>query len=107
VGRHPPLVLAAWLFALAVVSGITIRDEGPQEPMTAIMLAIIGPTANGPRPPSVGSPLAFTVSWPLLANLVAVAALLVAARWFSGWLDATPQASDHNEDVALALVGLI
>jgi hypothetical protein len=102
-----PLVAAGWLFALAVASGIALRHEGPQELMTAILLAIIGPTAvpRGRLLPSI--PLAsFVTSWPLLANVLAALALISVARWFGRRLDRAPQASEEAtrlEHTVLAL----
>jgi hypothetical protein len=101
-----PLAFAAWLYALAVASGITIRREGPQEAMTAIMLAIIGPTTmpRGRLPPL---PLAsFVTGWPLLASLAGTTGLVVAARWFGGRLEATPAASDCGPQLERIVMAL-
>jgi hypothetical protein len=102
-----PLALAAWLLGLAVASGITVRNEGPLDAMMAIMLAIIGPSAipRGHLPAAI--PLASLVtSWPLLASLLAAAALVIAARWLGGRLDAMPQASEKGAQLERAVLAL-
>jgi hypothetical protein len=100
------LGVVAYLFALEVVSGITIRAEGPQEPIVVMLLAIIGPTAmpRGHLPPL---PLAsFVVHWPALVNVVAAAALILPARRLISRIDDLPHFSPETGRlgrVALAL----
>ena len=100
------LGIVAYLFALEVASGITIRAEGPQEPIVIMLLAIIGPTAmpRGHLPPL---PLAsFVVRWPALVNGAAAAALILPARRLISRIDDLPQFSPETRrlgQVALAL----
>ncbi len=74
------IVLVGYFFALAVVSGFTIRSEGPLDPMFALLLALIGPTSipRGALPALPGARL--VVAYPAFVNILACAAL-VALAW--------------------------
>ncbi len=102
----PPLGLAAYLFALAVASGITIRNEGPQEPMMSLLLILIGPTAM-PRGHLPALPLAaFVVRWPLLANVFSGALLAIPAWRLMARSNALPAASDEADRLGRAALAL-
>ena len=100
------LGVVAYLFALEVASGITLRAEGPQEPIVVVLPAIIGPTAM-PRGHLSPLPLgAFVVQWPALVNVAAAAALILPARRLISRIDDLPQFSPETRrlgQVALAL----
>jgi hypothetical protein len=101
-----PLALAAYLFALGIASGITIRSEGPQEPMMSLLLILIGPTAM-PRGHLPALPLVtLAVRWPVVADVVAGAALIIPAWRFMVRSDALPATSEEGDKlgrIALAL----
>ena len=70
-------VSASYLFGLEIASGFTIRSQGPQEPIIAILLVLIGPSGV-PRGDLRGLPLgALVVRWPPVAHLLA--AIVLAA----------------------------
>ena len=74
------LALAAYTFALEVWSGFTIRDEGAMDPILAVALGLLGPTAlpRGPIPPL---PLAgLVLHFPAALNVVEIVALLVVSQ---------------------------
>jgi hypothetical protein len=102
------LAFASYLFALEVASGLTIRSEGPQEPLVAMLLALIGPTAmpRGHLPAAL--PLALpVVRWPAVVNLAVATLLVVPARKLLARIDELPQfspATRHLGRVALALI---
>jgi hypothetical protein len=101
-----PLCLTAYLFALAVVSGFTIRSEGPQEPLMALVLALLGPSAI-PRGRLPSVPLAFiVVNWPLAANALAAAALLLPIRRLITRIDGLPQFSPETHRLGRVVVSL-
>jgi hypothetical protein len=74
------LAVVGYFFALALVSGFTIRREGPLDPMFGLLLALIGPTSipRGALPSLPGARL--VVAHPAVVNVLACAAL-VALAW--------------------------
>jgi hypothetical protein len=101
-----PLALTAYLFAVAVVGGFTIRSEGALEPMWSMLLVIVGPSAlpRGRIPPvPFGSLIA---SWPLCASLVAITALLVVARGIGVRESAAAASSPENERLGRIVLAL-
>jgi hypothetical protein len=87
------LVVALYFFALAVASGVTIRNEGPLEPMIALLLALVGPTSmpRGRLPSLPGANL--VVSWPAIVNAVACVSLVALARRLGARIDELPESS--------------
>jgi hypothetical protein len=101
-----PLGLTAYLFALGVASGITVRTEGAQEPMMAMLLVIVGPTSM-PRGRLPRLPLAsLATNWPLLANFVGVAVLVLAARRLAAREAALPAFSSQNARLGRVVLAL-
>jgi hypothetical protein len=74
------LGFAAYVLGLEIASGFTVRNEGPQEPMMALVLALIGPSAI-PRGRLPAVPLALAVvARPALVDAVVAGALAVSAK---------------------------
>jgi hypothetical protein len=70
------LAFAAYLLGLEITAGITIRSQGAQEPILAILLVLLGPSGMPPGPiPEL--PLAWLVRLPATAHALASAALAV------------------------------
>jgi hypothetical protein len=101
------LLVVAYAFALEVASGFTIRDEGPQEPIVAMLLALIGPSAMPRGHLPAWLPLAApVVRWPALVNAFAAVMLLVPARRLAAQIARLPQFSPDTkraDRVAVAL----
>lgn len=88
------VAVVAYLFALAVVSGITIRSEGPQEPFVALVLALVGPSAM-PRGSLPDVPLAaFLVKHPAVVNVLAATGTGAVVQRLTGRLDSLPATSE-------------
>ncbi len=79
LGRVALLVLAAslYLFVLEVVSGITVRDDGPMSPVGSMILVFIGPSAM----PRGALPHGVPFGTFYLAHTYAPGLLLVVALW--------------------------
>ncbi|HEY2513736.1 MAG TPA: hypothetical protein VGI39_22870 [Polyangiaceae bacterium] len=74
------LAFAAYTFALEVWSGFTIRGQGAMDPILAVALALLGPTAL-PRGPLPALPLAnLVLRLPAVVNVGEIAALFLVAR---------------------------
>jgi hypothetical protein len=74
------LAIVVYVLGLEIASGFTVRREGPQQPMMALVLALVGPSAI-PRGRLPGVPLAqAVVTRPGLVDMAAGAALVVAAK---------------------------
>ena len=107
------LILAvAYLFTLAVVSGFTIRNEGAEEPMMALLLVFIGPTAmpRGALPPLPGASLVRV--WPAAIDVAALAALLARERSVAARVLALPESTAETARLdrlgrALVLVAVL
>jgi len=102
-----PIALAAYLFALAVTSGINVRHEGPQEPMAVLLLVIGGPTAI-PRGRPPGLPLAsLVVGSPLLADLIVIGTLLLVTWRLASRSQGLPAFSPENERLHRVVLALL
>lgn len=106
------IVAVAYFFALAVVSGFTIRSEGAEEPMVALLLVFIGPTAmpRGPLAPLPGASL--VVAWPAAIEIGALVALLARERSVAARVLALPESSAETARLdrlgrALVLVAVL
>jgi hypothetical protein len=87
------LGVLTYAFALSVASGVTIRNEGALQPMIALMLALIGPTAmpRGPLPPLPGAWL--VVTWPAAVSVALCLVLVVRERALAARVDQLPESS--------------
>jgi hypothetical protein len=87
------LLVLAYFFTLAVASGFTVRSEGPLEPMIALILALIGPTAmpRGALPPLPGAWL--VVTWPAAVDVALCVALVARERSLAARVDTLPESS--------------
>jgi hypothetical protein len=79
LGRTALLVLVAslYIFVLEVVSGITVRDDGPMSPVGSMILVFIGPSAM----PRGALPHWLPLGALYLAHTYAPGLLLVVALW--------------------------
>jgi len=101
-----PVALAGYLFGLAVASGINVRLEGPQEPITVLLLVIGGPTAipRGRLPPL---PLAsLVVGSPLLVDLIPIITLLLVTWRLASRSRRLPAFSPENERISRVVLAL-
>jgi hypothetical protein len=76
----PILAALAYLLALEIASGVTVRDQGPLNPLISLVLVFVGPSGmpRGPLPPL---PLAAAVvDSPLLVS-IATALVLALFSW--------------------------
>jgi hypothetical protein len=100
------LLLVTYVFGLELASGFTIRSEGPQEPIVAMLPALIGPTAM-PRGHLPAWPLAsLVVHWPTLVDLAAVPTLLYPVRSLRLRIDELPQFSLETQRLARVILAL-
>ncbi len=102
------VVLAvAYFFALEVTSGFTVRSEGAQEPMMALVLALIGPSAI-PRGALPALPCAsLVVQWPAMVNIVTCVVLLVRDRSLTARVEELPQSSDETRTLDRVMRALV
>jgi hypothetical protein len=113
-GWREGLVLAAfaYVFALEVASGFTVRDEGPLMPLMAVILVFLGPSAM-PRGHLPALPLAWAVvGWPTVLSAARAGLLALAssrttarARALPEHADATPRV--HGLAVALFFLAVL
>jgi hypothetical protein len=98
------LALVGYVFALELVSGFTIRGQGPLVPMLALLLAFLGPSSM-PRGALPAIPLAgAVVHWPALVGAASASALALASSIVTRRARACPEHSDlHPRTHALAL----
>jgi hypothetical protein len=102
-----PLAVTGYLFALAVASGVALRDEGPMSPVMAIVLGLMGPSAmpRGHLPPL---PLASAViGVPAIVNVVLCAVLVATARRMIDRAQHLPQFSEATRGVGRAATAII
>jgi hypothetical protein len=102
----PLLALVGYVFALELVSGFTIRAEGPLVPMLALLLIFLGPSSM-PRGALPAVPLAAAVvHWPVVVGAASAGALALASRLVTARARAQPEHSDlypRTHALALAL----
>jgi hypothetical protein len=93
------ILAVAYLFALEVASGFTVRREGVQEPMMALVLALVGPSAipRGALPGLLGASL--VVRWPATVNVAACAVLIARDRILSARIDTLPAFSNETRNL--------
>jgi hypothetical protein len=88
------VALLAYVLALEVCSGITVRGQGPLLLHYAMLLVFLGPSAM-PRGPLPAVPLAATViAWPLLVRVASCLAAAASARLVLGRANVLP---GHSE----------
>ena len=101
------LAICAYMFGLSVASGITVREDGPLNPMMAVLLAVVGPSAL-PRGRLPAFPLAsIALERPAIVNVVLCAALVIAARRLIGAAQHLPQFEAHTRSVGRAATALV
>jgi hypothetical protein len=101
------LALAAYVFALAIASGFTVRADGPMSPVMAPLLAILGPTSlpRGALPPW---PLAaVVVHAPVAGDLAMGVALLAVARRMIARAYHLPQFSERTHQISRAALAIV
>jgi len=101
------VAIAAYLFALSVVSGFTIRATGSMNPLFGLSLVFLGPSSlpRGPLPPL---PLAdVVIAAPVATNAIVSLALLVLARRWNARIAGLPHFADATYCLARASLALV
>ena len=98
----------AYILALEVASGITIRNQGPMVPVLSMVLVFIGPSAM-PRGPLTPLPHAHSiVAWPSVVDGLACVALAILSWRISQRVSSLPVREEdrirQTSRVALALM---
>lgn len=107
-GWREGLVLAAfaYVFALEVASGFTVRDEGPLMPLVALVIVFLGPSAM-PRGHLPALPLAWAVvRWPATLSAARAGLLALASSRTTARARALPEHADGTPRVHRLAVAL-